>query len=54
MTVENLDSKLLREIADMDAEHTEGAVNIRKNGGLASRYSTANIQILSKEDKPLM
>ena len=50
--MEKLDSNLLREIADMDTENTGGAVNIRKNGGLASRYSTPNIQILSKEDKP--
>ena len=50
--MDQLDSNLLREIADMDGESTDGAFNIRKNGGLSSRYSTPNISIVSKEDKP--
>ena len=50
--MDQLDSNLLREIADMDGEPTGGAFNIRKNGGLSSRYSTPNIEIVSKEDKP--
>ena len=50
--MDQLDSNLLREIADMDGQPTGGAFNIRKNGGLSSRYSTPNIEIVSKEDKP--
>ena len=50
--MDQLDSNLLREIADMDGEPAGGAFNIRKNGGLTSRYSTPNVQIVSKEDKP--
>ena len=50
--MDQLDTNLLREIADMDGEPTGGAFNIRKNGGLTSRYSTPNVQIVSKEDKP--
>ena len=42
---------LLREIADLEGT-PKGAYNIRKNGKLDSRASTANIEIVTKEDKP--
>ena len=46
-----IDTRLLREIADLEST-PKGAYNIRKNGLLDSRASTANIEIVSKEDKP--
>lgn len=46
-----IDTKLLREIAELEGT-PKGAYNIRKNGALDSRASTANIEIISKEDKP--
>lgn len=46
-----IDSRLLREVADLEGT-PKGAYNIRKNGQLDSRASTANIEIVSKEDKP--
>ena len=46
-----LDSNLLFEIANMKSA-PNGAYNIRKNGGLESRSSTAQIEIISKTDKP--
>lgn len=46
-----IDSRLLKEIADLEST-PKGAYNIRKNGQLDSRSSTANIEIVSKEDKP--
>lgn len=46
-----IDTKLLREIADLEGT-PKGAYNIRKNGQLESRSSTANIEIVTKEDKP--
>ena len=45
------DSNLLEAIADLH-EIPAGAYNIRKNGGGLSRHSTANIEIVTKEDKP--
>lgn len=45
------EKKVLMEVAGIDGA-TEGAHNIRVNGGLASRYSTANIKIESKTDNP--
>ena len=45
------DSQLLEAIADLH-EIPAGAYNIRKNGGGLSRRSTANIEIVPKEDKP--
>ena len=41
--------KLLKEIAELE-KTPQGAYNIRKNGELASRNTTANIDIVSKED----
>lgn len=47
----NVDIRLLREIADLEGT-PKGAYNIRKNGKLDSRSTTANIDIVTKEDKP--
>lgn len=48
--MEKIDSELLSVIADL---HTvpQGAYNIRKNGQLLSRNSSANIEIVPKHDK---
>ena len=49
MALDEIQLRLLQEIADL---HTvpEGAYNIRSNSALAGRNSTANIDIVSKED----
>jgi Fe-S cluster assembly scaffold protein SufB len=47
----NIDKKLLKEVADLH-EIPQGAYNIRKNGEKHSRNTTANIDIITKEDKP--
>lgn len=44
---------LLKTIADIEGP-VEGAYNIRSNGKGVERFSTENIQIVSKEDKPGM
>ncbi|NLZ93262.1 MAG: SufD family Fe-S cluster assembly protein [Firmicutes bacterium] len=46
-----IDKRLLQEVADL---HTipQGAYNIRKNGQAAGRQSTANIDIVTKAEKP--
>lgn len=49
--MDKLDFTLLKEIALMDSIPT-GAYNIRKNGGSAGRFSTENIRIDTKNDKP--
>lgn len=48
--IDEIQMRLLQEIADL---HTipEGAYNIRANSGLAARNTTANIDIVTKEDK---
>jgi Fe-S cluster assembly scaffold protein SufB len=46
-----IDSKLLETIADFH-ETPQGAFNIRKNRAGVARQSTANIQIVPKDDKP--
>lgn len=46
-----IDTRLLREIAELEGT-PKGAYNIRKNGKLDSRSSTANIEIVSKVDQP--
>ena len=51
MARNKVDINLLREIADLEGT-PKGAYNIRKNGKLDSRSSTANIEIVTKEDKP--
>ena len=42
---------LLKEVADLDALPV-GAYNIRENGQAAGRNTTANIDIVTKKDKP--
>lgn len=49
----NVDIRLLKEIADLEGT-PKGAYNIRKNGQLDSRKTTANIDIVTKEDKPVI
>ena len=49
--MDKIDSQLLEAIADIH-EIPEGAYNIRKNGEGFSRRSTANIEIVQKQDKP--
>lgn len=45
-----IDAALLRKIAELEAT-PHGAYNIRKNGQLDSRNSTASIEIITKTDK---
>lgn len=49
MALDEIQMHILQEVADL---HTipEGAYNIRSNGGLAGRNTTANIDIISKKD----
>lgn len=49
--MEKIDNALLESIADLH-EIPAGAYNIRKNGEGHSRRSTANIEIVTKTDKP--
>ena len=49
--MDKIDSGLLESVADLH-EIPAGAYNIRKNGEGHSRQSTANIEIVSKTDKP--
>ncbi len=51
MELSGLDRNLLKEIADIEAVPT-GAYNVRRNGKLAGRNTTANIDIVTKTDKP--
>lgn len=46
-----IQKNLLEQVADLH-EIPTGAYNIRANGGLAGRNTTANIDIVTKEDKP--
>lgn len=46
-----IQKNLLEQVADLHDIPT-GAYNIRANGGLAGRNTTANIDIITKEDKP--
>ncbi|MDO4941605.1 MAG: SufD family Fe-S cluster assembly protein [Lachnospiraceae bacterium] len=47
--IDEIQKRLLREVADLHAV-PEGAYNIRANSGMAGRHTTANIDIISKED----
>ena len=49
MALDEIQMRILQEVADL---HTvpEGAYNLRSNGALAGRNSTANIEIVSKPD----
>lgn len=51
MELSGLDRELLKEIADIEAVPT-GAYNVRRNGKLAGRHTTANIDIVTKTDRP--
>ncbi len=50
MTLDKIQLNLLEQVADLH-EVPAGAYNIRTNGKAAGRASTANIEIVSKEDK---
>lgn len=50
MKLNAIETGLLKQIADLESI-PEGAYNIRKNGSLAGRRSTANIEIVAKTDK---
>lgn len=49
--MDQMEQNLLREIADLEGT-PQGAYNIRKNGKLEGRSSSANIVIDTKTDKP--
>ncbi len=49
--MDEMERKLLREVAELDALPV-GAYNIRANGKPGGRNTTANIDIVTKEDKP--
>ncbi len=51
MKLSDMQKNLLSQVADIEAVPT-GAYNIRTNGKSASRNTTANIDIVSKTDKP--
>lgn len=51
MQLNALDKKILEEVADLH-DIPSGAYNIRRNGEGAGRNTTANIDIVTKEDKP--
>lgn len=48
--IDEIQKRLLEEIADLH-KVPEGAYNIRANGGLAGRNTTANIDIITKQEK---
>ncbi len=47
--IDEIQKRILAEVADLHSV-PEGAYNIRANGQMASRNTTANIDIISKED----
>lgn len=49
--IDAIEQNLLQEVADLDSLPV-GAYNIRANGQLAGRNTTANIDIVTKDDKP--
>jgi len=49
--IDQIQLNLLKEVADLH-KVPEGAYNIRANGKLGGRNTTANIDIVTKEDKP--
>lgn len=51
MELTKIDKDLLKSIADLH-DIPEGAYNIRKDGELVSRNTSANIDIVTKTDKP--
>ena len=46
-----IEQNILKEVAGLDALPV-GAYNIRTNGASSARNTTANIDIVTKEDKP--
>ena len=50
MEIDKIQMQLLEEVADLH-KVPEGAYNIRANGQMAGRNTTANIDIVTKEDK---
>lgn len=48
--LDEIQKRLLEEVADLH-DVPEGAYNIRANGAMAARNTTANIDIISKTDK---
>ncbi len=51
MSLNEIQKQLLREVADLE-NVPKGAYNIRANGESAGRSTTANIDIVTKTDKP--
>lgn len=51
MAIDAIQKSLLKEVAELDALPV-GAYNIRANGESAARNTTANIDIVTKTDKP--
>lgn len=49
--MDSIQKNLLAQVADLHGV-PEGAYNIRSDGALAGRHTTANIDIVSKTDKP--
>ena len=49
--MDKIKKELLKQIADIE-EVPMGAYNIRENGKGVARNTTANIDIVTKEDKP--
>lgn len=49
--MDSIEKALLEQVADIH-QVPEGAYNIRSNGALAGRNTTANIDIVTKDDKP--
>lgn len=49
--MDNIQKNLLMQVADLH-DIPEGAYNIRANGELGGRNTTANIDIVTKQDKP--
>ena len=50
MEIDKIQMQLLEEVADLH-KVPEGAYNIRAHGQMAGRNTTANIDIVTKEDK---
>ena len=49
--MDQIQERILEEVADLHGV-PEGAYNIRANGQMAGRSTTANIDIVTKTDKP--
>ena len=49
--IDDIQKRLLKEVADLDSLPV-GAYNIRTNGTAAGRHTTANIDIVTKTDRP--